>query len=91
MEIEPVLRLREQPRVGNVGDLGEDKKVVDAERLGRVPAVILTVDPAEGHIMARASLGFVSPDRGFDRADPDLMNGLRFHCQNIVTSNLRGR
>lgn len=91
MRIEAVLRFREQPRVGDIGDLGNDKKVMNAEGLGRVPAVILPVDSAESHMMARASLGFVPPDRGFDGADPDLVNRLGFHCQSIVAGAVAGR
>jgi len=70
------------PRVGEVGDLGQDQEVVAAEAGSGLPLVAVLVEAGKGGVVPHTGLCVVLPDGGLDRADSDF-NGflLVCHCE----------
>ena len=54
--------------VAGAEQFGNDQDVVVAEGTGFVPLFALLVGAADGDIEERAAVGFVAPDRRFERA-----------------------
>ena len=75
------------PGVGQVGDLGDERKFLAAEAGRGLPFVAVLVEARDGHVVARAVVRFVRPDRRFDAAQADFVNG--FLLRVIGTGLLR--
>src|SRR5262245_9819997 len=66
--------LFEDPGVDLVADLGHQWQVIPTEARGILPLVAILVEPADRHVVERAGVGLVLPDRGADAAQPNLVN-----------------
>ena len=69
------LSLLIDPGVGHVGDLGNEREFLAAEAGRGLPFVAVFVEARDGHVVARAVVRFVRPDRRFDAAKADFVNG----------------
>ena len=58
--------------MGFIRNLGEEEQVVAAEGFGGLPVRPVSVQAAEGDVVAGARLGVVFPDGGLDGPHPDL-------------------
>ena len=61
------------PGVCLVRHFGQQQQVVATERIGGFPDVAVLVEAVEGDVVTNASFRIVSPDRGLDVPEPDLV------------------
>ncbi|MBI5385580.1 MAG: hypothetical protein HZA90_12950 [Verrucomicrobia bacterium] len=72
------LVLGENPGVRVIRHFAQQQEVVSPEGFGGLPLVAVFVEAVEGGVIANATFGVVSPDCGFDGAEPDFMDGFCF-------------
>ncbi len=65
----------ENPVVTAIKHFGDNREVVSAKRLRILPILAVLVESADGHVMTRAILGFVFPNRRSDSTEANLLNG----------------
>jgi hypothetical protein len=73
-----LLALSADPRVGVIRHFAQQQQVIAPEGIGGFPIVAVFVEAGEGDVVTNASFGVVSPDCGFDKAEPDLVYGSYF-------------
>ena len=68
------------PSVDQVGYLLHEGQVIATEAVGGLPGIVgVLVEAAERDRVPGAGGGAVHPDRGFDRAEADFVDGLVVH------------
>lgn len=71
-----LLLLLEDPGVSLVCDFGQYGKIIATEGIGGFPIGAVLVEPRKRNVVANAVVGLVLPDRAFDPAKPEFMDGL---------------
>ena len=70
--------LLKNPGVSEVHDFGQKLQVIATEGIGLFPFLAVFMDAGKGGVVEGAVAGFVFPNRGFDRAEADFVDGFWF-------------
>ena len=62
--------------VGQIGDFGDKRQIIAAERGGFLPGIPFLVDLQNLRVVPLANLGLVDPHGGLDFAEADYLGGL---------------
>lgn len=70
-----LLLLFADPGVGVIGNLGDDQKVIPAERIRRLPFLAIAIDAGELGVESDAVVGVIAPDGGANGAHSKFVGG----------------
>jgi hypothetical protein len=67
--------LLKNPGMGLIENFGESQQVISTKTFRLLPVVAVLVETAHGDVVPGSDRGVVLPDRGFNAADSDFMDG----------------